>query len=56
MGSNLDKLNDMTSKEASGWFEKAKRREKYRLWYDFKFEVQLQWIMFKRYMGWKKKE
>jgi len=46
MGKNLDILNKLSEGKESTWLKEAKNRQKYSLWYDFKFWIELKWIMF----------
>jgi hypothetical protein len=41
METNLEKLQKLVDGKQSSWLEEAKKREKYRLYYDIKFYVAL---------------
>lgn len=46
MGKNLEILNKLSVGE-SRWLSEAKKRERFSLWYDFKFNIVLKWLMLK---------
>ena len=45
---SLQEWIDRISVPDSRWFIKAKRRQKYKMYYDAKFYIQLKYIMFKK--------
>lgn len=48
MTENIRKFLKLVSKDdTSGWLKKAKRRQRYALWYDLIFWLKLKWIMYK---------
>lgn len=47
-GESIKEWLDRVSIPSSGWFKKAKRRQRYRWYYDAKFYIQLKYIMFKK--------
>lgn len=47
MGKNLEKLNKLAVGKST-WEADAKKREKFRVWYDLKFYLALKWIMIKK--------
>ncbi len=41
-------LHRLAAGKVSNWHIEARRRQKYRLYYDIKFKIQLEWIIFKK--------
>ena len=47
-GESIKEWLDRVSIPSSDWFKKAKKRQRYRWYYDAKFYIQLKYIMFKK--------
>lgn len=51
---NLQKLYDLVSDETSAWLKKARRRRKYRWFYNIKAHIHLKYLRIKRKLGLRK--